>query len=365
MFPDSQARIVVTRLDPPTVQLLPGSPALDISAQGVPMATLVGTETSASVQISAHWWPDEKETAALVAGAAEKMDVPTSSVIVTPGPVTVRHVTLVARQEGREETVLTSSTSSGMPPYTALLTGSLPSALLPVVREALNGRQGRLLVRFDGALGTDEVVRELDVGEAMSDAPSGVRHIFLTGTATTPPSTDPAAPAATLPLSVTAALDAAPVRAVDLNGTDSEGAPWTVTLQPGSPVPEQLQTAESLEMVVHGASGKPYRRTLRPRASGWTIDEAALGLVTVTCQAPGRTDGAVLVLDVWYEPAGDGLPDHRTVTLGAPDWTASWLVASAQDDLGGELVIDVTETTADGVAVPKHTVHSTDPQIRV
>ncbi|MFF3405234.1 hypothetical protein ACFYW8_03255 [Streptomyces sp. NPDC002742] len=329
------------------------------------MATVVGTDTSASVQISAHWWPDGKETAALVAQAAEKMDVPAATVIVTPGPVTVRQVTLVARREGEEETVLASSASSGMPPYTALLTGPLPPALLAVAREALNGRQGQLLVRFDGVLGTDEVVRDLDVGEAMSDAPADARHVFLTGTATESPTTDPAAPAATLPLRLTVALGTAPVRAVDLTGTDSAGAPWTVTFSPGGPVPEQLPTAESLDMAVHGESGKPYRRTLRPGASGWTIDEAALGLVTVTCQAPGRTDGAVVVLDVWYEPAGDGLPDHRTVTLGKPDWTASWLVASAQDDLGGELVIDVTETTAGGVAVPKHTVHSTSPQVRV
>ncbi len=153
MFPDSQARIVVTRLDPPTVQLLPGSPALDVSAQGVPMATVVGTDTSASVQISAHWWPDGKETAALVARAATELDVPPSTVIVTPGPVTVRHVTLVARGDGEEEAVLASSTSSGMPPYTALLAGPLPPALLPLAREALQGRRGRLLVRFDGAVG--------------------------------------------------------------------------------------------------------------------------------------------------------------------------------------------------------------------
>ncbi|WP_189714129.1 hypothetical protein [Streptomyces phaeofaciens] len=329
------------------------------------MATVVGTDTSASVQISAHWWPDGKETAALVARAATELDVPPSTVIVTPGPVTVRHVTLVARGDGEEEAVLASSTSSGMPPYTALLAGPLPPALLPLAREALQGRRGRLLVRFDGAVGADEVVRELDVGEAMSDAPSGEKHIFLTATATEAPVTDPAAPGASLPLRITVATGSVPVRAVDLTGADAAGTPWTVTYPSDDPLPEQLPAAESLDLVVHGESGKPYRRTLRPGASGWVIDEAALGLVTVTCQAPGRTDGAVVALEVWYEPAGDGLPDHRSVTLDAPEWTASWLVASAQEDLGGELVIDVTETGADGVAVPKHTVHSISPQVRV
>ncbi|MFF8195658.1 hypothetical protein ACF05L_33410 [Streptomyces bobili] len=328
------------------------------------MATVVGSDTSASVQISAHWWPDGKETATLVAQAAEEMGVSPSAVIVTPGPVTVRRVTLVARGDGGKETVLASSSSSGMPPYTAVLTGPLLPDLLPVAREALDGRQGRLLVRFDGILGSDELVRELDVGEAMSEAPSGEKHVFLTHTATEPP-TGPAAPAASLPLRITAAVGADPVRAVDLTGTDAAGSSWTVTIPSAGPVPTHLPAAESLGITVHGESGKPYRRTLRPDASGWTVDDAALGLVMVTCQAPGRTDGAVVTLEVWYEPAGDGLPHHRSVVLSAPNWSASWQVASAQDDLGGELLVDVTETSGDGVAVPKHTLHSTTPDVRV
>ncbi|MFD9541899.1 hypothetical protein [Streptomyces sp. NPDC060022] len=330
------------------------------------MATMVGAGSSVSLQISAHWWPDEQETAALVAQAAEQLEVPASAVTVTVGQAEVHRVTLVARGEGDDEIELTSSSSSGYPPYTTILTSPLPPELLPLAREALQGSRDRLFVRFDATLGTDQVLAELDVGAAMADAPSTERHVFLTATQPDVADSAPAvAPPASLPLRITAPVGEPPVRAIVLTGTDESGAPWTETVASDSPAPARLPAAESLQLAVQGDGGKPYHRTTRPDVSGWTIDDAALGVVTVTCEAPGRAEGTVVALEVWYQPVGDGLPDHRSMSLNAPPWSTSWRVASAQNNLDGELVVDVSETSVDGSTVPKHTVRSTSPHVRV
>ncbi|MFE6040210.1 hypothetical protein [Streptomyces sp. NPDC056452] len=329
------------------------------------MATLVGAGSSVSLQISAHWWPDKQETAALVAQAADQLQVPASAVTVTVGQVQVHRVTLVALGEGDDEIELASSSSSGYPPFTTILTSPLSPELLPVARDALQGSRGRLLVRFDATLGTDRMLAELDVGRAMADAPSTERHVFLTATQPDAAESPSAAPPASLPLRITVPVGEPPVHAIDLAGTDESGAPWAVTVASDSPAPASLPAAESLQIAVRGDSGKPYPRTTRPDVSGWTVDDAALGVVTVTCEAPGRAEGTVVALEVWYQPAGDGLPDHRSISLNAPPWSTSWRVASAQDNLDGELVVDVSETSGDGSTVPKHTVRSTSPHVRV
>ncbi|MFF7352053.1 hypothetical protein ACFZA1_05300 [Streptomyces filipinensis] len=365
MSSHSSPRLLVDRHDPLTVRLLPGDPVLDLSPQGVPMASLVVAGASASVQISAHWWPDRDETAALLAQAAEELKVAPGELIIAIGGVKVHGVTLNARDDGGAETELAESASSGAPPYTTLMTAPVEPALVPLVEEALSGSPGKLFVRFDATLETERVQRELDVGQALSAAPSAERHTFAVSAPAKPPESVPAPPEAVLPLRVTAPVGDPPVRRLDLSGTDAAGAPWTVSVTAPDTAPARLPAGEGLRLTVHGDDGSSYERTAAPDASGWFVDDRALGVVTVTCEAPGRDAGAAVAIEAWYQPAGDGLPDHRSLTLTAPAWSASWRVASGRDDLDGELVVDVSETDGGGATVPKRTVRSTTPHVRI
>ncbi|WP_225830092.1 hypothetical protein [Streptomyces sp. NK08204] len=329
------------------------------------MASLVVAGASASVQISAHWWPDHEETAALLAQAAEELEVAQGDLVVAIGGVKVHGVTLTARADGGEETELAQSASSGAPPYTALLTARVEPAQVPLVQEALSGSPGKLFVRFDATLETERVRRELDVGQALSAAPSAERHTFALSAQAEPPESVPTPPEAVLPLRLTAPVGELPVRRLDLSGTDEAGTAWTVTVTAADTAPARLPAGQSLRLTVHGDDGSSYERTGTPDTSGWTVDDHTLGVVTVTCEAPGRDEGTTVAVEAWYQPAGDGLPDHRSFTLTAPAWSVSWRVASGRDDLDGELVVDVSETGGSGGTVPKHTVRFTTPHVRI
>ncbi|MFJ7956943.1 hypothetical protein ACIQ62_11665 [Streptomyces sp. NPDC096319] len=361
----SSPRVLIDRHDPLTVRLLPGEPALDLSPQGVPMASLVMAGDSASLQISAHWWPDHDETDALLARAAEELEASPDALIVAIGGVEVHGVTLTAREDGGHETVLARSTSSGAPPYTTILTAPVEPTLVPLVKDALSGAAGKLFVRFDATLEAERVLRELDVGRALSTAPAAETHTFAVPDPSQAPEPGPGPPEAQLPLRVTVPVGDPPVRRLDLSGTDAAGAPWTVSVTGPDTAPARLPAGDSLRLTVRGDDGSSYARTATPDASGWLVDDHALGVVTVTCEAPGRDQGATVALEVWYQPAGEGLPDHRGLTLTAPAWSASWRVASGRDDLDGELVVDVSETDGGGAGLPKRTVRSTTPHIRI
>ncbi|MET8112795.1 hypothetical protein [Streptomyces prasinus] len=365
MSSHSSPRVLIDRHDPLTVRLLPGEPALDLSPQGVPMASLVMAGDSASLQISAHWWPDHDETDALLARAAEELEVAPGELIVAIGGVEVHGITLIAREDGGHETVLAHSTSSGAPPYTTILTAPVEPTLVPLVKDAVSGSAGKLFVRFDATLETERVLRELDVGRALSTAPAAETHTFAVPDPSRPPEPVPAPSEAQLPLRVTVPVGDAPVHRLDLSGTDAAGAPWTVSVTAPDTAPARLPAGESLHLTVQGEDGSSYERTGTPDAFGWTVDDRTLGLVTVTCEAPGRDQGAAVAIEVWYQPAGDGLPDHRSLTLSPPAWSVSWRVASGRDDLDGELVVDVSETDGSGTTLPKHTVRSTTPHVRI
>ncbi|MCQ9135000.1 hypothetical protein [Streptomyces hilarionis] len=361
----SSPRVLIDRHDPLTVRLLPGEPAIDLSPQGVPMASLVMAGDSASLQISAHWWPDHDETDALLARAAEELEAAPGDLIVAIGGVQVHGVTLTAREDGGHETVLAHSPSSGAPPYTTILTAPVEPTLVPLVKDALSGSAGKLFVRFDATLETERVLRELDVGRALSAAPAAETHTFAVPEPAQTPEPEPTPPEAQLPLRVAAPVGDPPVHRLELSGTDAAGRPWTVSVTAPDTAPPRLPAGDSLRLTVQGDDGSSYARSGTPDASGWLVDDHALGVVTVTCEAPGRDQNATVALKVWYQPAGDGLPDHRDLTLTAPAWSASWRVASGRDDLDGELVIDVSETDGGGESLPKRTIRSTTPHIRI
>lgn len=356
MVTETRHRLVIDKARPPTVHVLPGLPALD-EANGVPMATLIGTDTAASVQIGAHWWPAKAELDEMVAAAAAELEVPATTVIVTIGDVEVHGVELIARDSSDEHTLATS-TSSGFPPYPAALTGPVPSDLRLPVRQAFGGRPGVLFVRYDATVGGERTRRELDVGSAMHGAPG--EHVFLTGMGEAPAPD----PGGGLPFALTAAVGELPVGELELSGTDPTGAPWSITVSAAQPAPAALPHTDELQVAVRDGRGGSYRRALRPAPGGWRVDDASLGVVAVTCRAPNRAPGTVVTLRAWYQPAGDGLPDERTVTLAEPGWSASWRLATGAAELKGELVLDVSETTGGGVASTR-TVRSDRPDVTV
>lgn len=357
MVTDCRHQLVIDQARPPTVHVLPGLPALD-EAGGVPMASLIGTDTAASLQIGAHWWPAGEELDELVATAAAELDVPTGTVVVTIRDIEVHGVELLARHAGAEHTLATS-TSSGVPPYTAALAGPVPDSLRLPVHQALEGRPGVLYVRYDATVEGERVQRELDVGAAMRGAAG--EHVFLTGAGGTVSPT----PGARTAFALSAGVGEAPVHELELSGIDTDGTPWSVVVTAAQPPPAALPHTDELQVTVRDGHGGSYQRTLRPAAGGWRVDDASLGVVGVTCRAADRTPGTVVSVRAFYQPAGDGLPDERTVTLSEPGWSASWRVASGGADLDGELLLDISENSGGGPAGRTRTIRSDRADVTV
>jgi len=153
-----------------TAYLVPGTPEAERSPVGVPSVSLLGTSTSAFLQVGAHWWPgvdgQRSMLAQLAAGSGIAVD---QLVLASDGLTDVQaSVHLVA---GQDNSVLATSSTSLTPPYTATFSIGVSGEQLDRVRAAIAGERGVLEVRYDGEYGAAPLVSTVLTAAVVDGAP--------------------------------------------------------------------------------------------------------------------------------------------------------------------------------------------------
>lgn len=163
-----------------TATVTPGPPRPERSPQGVPMVSLLGSDTSASLQIGVQWWPEPAELTGLIAAAATARDVPAGGVQARGDSLRNVRSDVLLRHGGEVE-VVASAESSGVPPFTTVLSAQLTGDAIEATRRALFGQPDALRVRCSGDHRTaGRITAESDVSVWTKAAPQ--THVVMLAT---------------------------------------------------------------------------------------------------------------------------------------------------------------------------------------
>lgn len=126
---------------------------LDRSETGTPLWNLIALGQTGYLMLTAVWRAPERSLAALRDEIArrEAIDVPTT-LRLAPAPAQVARCNLLLGDGAGQFQVLATSTTSGLPPYSALFNLLLTEEQFAAVAAALNGNPQRLAVEYDLAL---------------------------------------------------------------------------------------------------------------------------------------------------------------------------------------------------------------------
>jgi len=177
----SRATVVLAE-DARTVYLLPGPPAAERSAEGVPAVTLLGSESIAFLQVGAQWWPSADDQRLLLGGLAELAGVPAGELMLSSEGVTDVAASLqflTGDGANREVTTLATSSTSLVPPYVAAMSASLTRDLVPGVRRAVEGETGVLQVWFEGTVSAAPLVSTVLSAPASTEVVGALSRIAL------------------------------------------------------------------------------------------------------------------------------------------------------------------------------------------
>lgn len=292
----------------------------------------------------------------LLAGLGSRADLGTCHKRIATG--VARGEIAVARSvEGSPDAALTNSADAGAIDSAAYALRQLASASQRPQHAILHG-EASVTVPVATPLSRAADVAAWVSGPAPAPTSAAMNEDApAAGTAT-------AAPAAPAPATVALGFDTSgdvPLAFVEVASDDAHAV-----LEPPTFSAVTLETpAVALDVAAqYTAGGPPYRTTVarRPEDHGWTLAPAAVGLAEVTLHGgAAATRGARSArVRVAYEPALGGVPDERTVALGAGNpWDARWLVATRAPDLGGVLRLDWQESTGDGQLI-SHSQTTTD-----
>jgi hypothetical protein len=137
--------------NPRFLRYLPGNPAPETGPNGRPTLLLVASDRGAILQLGALWGLTDTTRAALRAALADSHPE-LAHLDLQPAAVSVTGVTLsLASSDGTLHPLATSS-SSGMPPFSAVFSAQLDAEQKAQAIAALQGRRGTLLVDYAIAL---------------------------------------------------------------------------------------------------------------------------------------------------------------------------------------------------------------------
>ena len=132
--------------DPGVWFFLPGSLGPERSPSGVPTLSLLELGQSAILQCGAIWRADPARLSRLAAEAAKRAGLP--DVQLSPAPASVKAALLEVIAHDGDVKTLQETTSSNMPPYTAIFHVALAADSLGPVKDALDGKEGILSIRY-------------------------------------------------------------------------------------------------------------------------------------------------------------------------------------------------------------------------
>jgi hypothetical protein len=153
-----------------TAYLLPGTPEVERSPIGTPAVTLLGTPTSAFLQIGAHWWPDVDRQRSMLAQLAAGSGIAADQLVLASDGLTNVQAS-VHLMAGEEDAVLATSSTSLTPPYTATFSIGVSGDQIDRVRAAIAGERGVLEVRYEGEYGAVPLVSTVLTAAVVDGAP--------------------------------------------------------------------------------------------------------------------------------------------------------------------------------------------------
>jgi hypothetical protein len=137
--------------NPRFLRYLPGSPSPETGPDGRPTLLVVASDRGAILQLGALWGLTDTTRAALREALADSHPE-LAQLDLQPAPASVAGVTLsLAASDGTLHPLATSS-SSGMPPFSAVFSAQLDAEQKAQAIAALQGRRGTLLVDYAVAL---------------------------------------------------------------------------------------------------------------------------------------------------------------------------------------------------------------------
>lgn len=148
---------------------------------GAPSLTLVVAPGGGTVSLGAVLGASESQLVALRTAVATRDALPAAAVRLVPAPLRVVTVELELADAGGARAVLARSSSSGFPPYSAVLSAQLDAVQATQVAAAVQGAADTLLVRYRCVLGRHDetvLVRTTDIASWFAGT-TGAGHIVL------------------------------------------------------------------------------------------------------------------------------------------------------------------------------------------
>jgi hypothetical protein len=145
----SNALVMPDGDDPDAFLYAPKAPGIAAGADGRRQFNLLTAGSVSFLQLTGRWGLEAQEVAALRGELAAKTGRGAASLKLRPLPETVAGASLLLADGAGGFTLLQQSKSSGVPPFHAAFNVMLDAERLKTVREALDGKRGQLILRYD------------------------------------------------------------------------------------------------------------------------------------------------------------------------------------------------------------------------
>jgi hypothetical protein len=418
-----------------TWRYIPNKPIPEMSA-GRPTLHLYVSASGGLLQLGAQWTVKPDSLERLTKEIARRTGRQEVDIQLQPAPASVKQVTVETGDGKGSMVAVSSSSSSGFPPYNAIFRIPVDSAKKNAVVAALNGRAGFLAVRYRAAttlkvsahaviegdvsqaaetLNSSSTLQEVvgwinaaiaegrlnlsvqGIGEADASLLSRAREVVLQGFAQALQNLlrrQETVPADESMLRVEAMESEMIEKSLDRAGDVSEwfepgqGQKHITVLPGGDPGPTPTEArvglgfpafdlpvafvearladkkallrppsfepvvlaaqGNVLQVTTHYTTGQPPYKTQVELSESERLDPADLGLTQILIDGTGRRDAGIkdILLRLFFQPSGQGVPEDRTFHLHEQQWVASFYIATRGEPIAGEFNLDWTETTA-------------------
>src|SRR5690349_2227229 len=137
---------------PATVRIVPSDRAPETSSDGVATAMLYVSQATGMLALGTRWWPAERELSEIRTTLATTMERAPEEFVITSDAFHVSAVRLLlSAGSGQPPIELGRSSTSGVPPFTALFSADVSDHLEPV-QLACAGQPGLLYVQVEAEL---------------------------------------------------------------------------------------------------------------------------------------------------------------------------------------------------------------------
>lgn len=153
------------RRDASTFEYLPTSPSPELGPDGAPQVAVIVLGDSALVTVGANWDPPAEALERLRGRLATSSGRPAASVRIAPPQLAMRCAELMLGNGHGGFEPIAQSRTSGIAPYAAVFSATVPAEAGARASQALHGGRGWLAVRYRAELDGQPLELRADVGD--------------------------------------------------------------------------------------------------------------------------------------------------------------------------------------------------------